>query len=514
MKTKRIIFVLAVLLVALCAVLAGCGEIENGNYTISIKPEGSADSYDYVVSVGDAGGTVAPVPTSNTTYTVLFSAEGGTVSKESVELAAGKSALCPTASREGYVFDGWYASRSGAGEPYVYVTADEATFADSAVLVLYARYTRALNVTYVLGEGDVVTRSVSSADALAPVSRDGYRFLGWYRDAAFTTPALTVEADDVLYARYARLYRLTYVLGGGSFATPPVETGTSSDVIELPTPVRPHFEFFGWTDDSGATRRVLDGLTSDLVLYANWGNAYYTLSWDFGGVECATAVPTAYHAGDAFSLPSPTASGNIFCGWYEGNRLVEAITPSDMGDKTFTARWASSTVTVLADAWSYAGADGATRSTRWSANVNKDIAGTAFACTYDHDDALRSLIAAGRLKATVSATFEVSAQTSGDATLINSATFLVGGSSVGTVTATAKGGGYSGSYFTDPLRNRTYQLGGKVTQCQTVAYALPALGGSLTFGYNYHLETDKANTCFNSVYAYRLVALTITYSLV
>lgn len=512
MKTKITILVLALTIVALCVGLCACGEIENGNYTISIKPEGSDESFDYVVSVGDTGGAVTPAPAG--TYTVLYSAEGGSVATDNVELAAGKSVLCPTPTREGYVFDGWYASKEGAGASFTYVTAGEQMFGDATVLVLYARYSRLVNVTYVLGEGETVNKSLPASAALAPIDKDGYRFCGWYRDAAYTQSATSVAADVTLYARYLPVYRLTYVLDGGALTTAPTVEITAEDVVVLPTPTKANYEFMGWTDAEGTPYSVLQNATADLVLYAQWGRAYYTLQWDFDGVAVTTALPDRYTAGDAFDLPRPVVVGRIFCGWYEGNRLVEQITAADMGDKKFTARWVDSTVTLLANRWSVSGSDGATRTTRWSANISKDEGKNTSAYTYTCPDELRALIAAGKIRATVAATFEVSAQTSGDATLTNTAQFIVNGASVGTVTATAHGGGYSGSYFTDPLRNKTFLLGSKVTQRQTINYALPTLGGSVNFGYIYHLDTDKANTCFDSIYAYRLVTLTITYSLI
>ena len=512
MKTKITIIVLALMIVALGVCLCACGEIENGNYTISIKPEGSDESYDYVVSVGDTGGTVLPGHVG--TYTVLYSAEGGTVSTDNVELSEGKSVLCPTPVCDGYVFDGWYTAKEGAGTSFTYVTAGPEMFGDAKVLVLYARYSRLLTVTYVLGAGDSITKTLPASTALAPIDKEGNRFCGWYRDAAYTQQATAIAEDVTLYARYMPVYRLTYVLDGGTFAQSPVVEVTADDVLVLPTPTRANYDFTGWTDADGRPYTVLQNAGGDLLLYAHWGRAYYTLQWDFDGVAVTTALPDSYTAGDAFDLPRPSVNGKIFCGWYEGTRLVEQITAADMGDKTFKARWVDSTVTLVADKWAVSGSDGATRTTRWSANISKDEGKNTSAYTYTCPEAMRALIVAGKIRATVSATFEVSAQTSGDATLTNTAQFIVNGASVGTVSATAHGGGYSGSYITDPLRNWSYLMGSKVTQRQTVNYALPSLGGTVNFGYIYHLDTDKANTCFDSIYAYRLVTLTITYSLI
>ena len=510
-KILLVLFAVATV-AALCFVFAGCEDL-GGNYTISVKPEGSDASYDYVVSVGEGGGTAVPAggAAPAAVSTVLLSAQGGEVARDSIELAYGKSALLPTAAKDGYLFEGWYTSAEGAGESFTYVTANAATFGEEGVLVLYARYSRSVSVTYVLGEGDTYTRQVAASTALAPAAKEGYAFCGWYADSAFTRPVSQLDEDATVYARFSTLYRISYVLSGGNFSTDPVRTVTYEDVVELPVPTKDRCNFLGWRTSTGNTVKVLQNTDSDMVLYAKWSAVQYKLTWLDGGVDVNVALPTDYAKGDSFALPRPTAAGKIFCGWYAGGRVVDAIYANDEGDKTFEAKWTDSTVTLLANAWDKAGADWATRTTKWSADIDKTVYESRYDYTYECPDELRDLIAAGKVTATVSATMEVRALTSGDATLTNTATLLVNGVAAGSVSATGRGGGYTGSVLTDPLRN-SYVSGITAVSEKTVTRTLTNLQSPIQFGYNYRLQTDKANTGFCSYYRYRLLSLTITFA--
>lgn len=503
--------------VAMCAVFgllfAGCDELPTGNYTVTLVPEGGGEGVDYNITVGEDGATITtPAGALANTYTVLFDACGGTVAGDSVELAGGKSVLCPAASRDGYVFDGWYTSPEGAGVALNYVTADAATFGSAKTLVLYARYSQKVSVTYILGAGESISKDVSADAALAPIDKVGYSFRGWYKDAAYTQPVSVVSADTLLYGRYLPAYRVSYVLSGGTFRTAPADTICSEDVVELPTPVKDKCDFLYWTDEGGERISVLQNVSADRVVYANWSELFYTLTWDNGGVDFDLALPTTYTRGDNFTLPRPTVSGKIFCGWYDGDVLTDAIVPTDVGDKAFRAKWVNTSVTLVHDQWAQSGADGASRATQWSSNVNKTMYSDTSAYVYEHPAELQPLIAAGKVTATFHCTFEVKARTSGDATLWNRASLLVNGSVIDTVTAKAIGGGYSGGFFTDPTHSRTYVQGGMVTETKTFKYTTSSLSSPIRFGYRYDLETDKFNSRFGSEYSYRLMSIIVTYT--
>jgi len=133
---------------------------------------------------------------------------------------------------------------------------------------------------------------------LDPPTKEGYTFLGWYKDAAFTEEADDYVAEGTtesveLYARWALSYTVTYDLAEEGASNNPANPSTYTDYrdVELKHPVYYEvkdgvmtggsYKFLGWKDLS--TNQLVDKLDKtwkrDVNLVATWDMSkpvYYT----------------------------------------------------------------------------------------------------------------------------------------------------------------------------------------------------------------------------------------------
>ena len=165
----------------------------------------------------------APDDPEPETYTVTFNANGGELSgNETVEVEEGEKITgAPTASRDGYTFDGWFTAATGGDEVSL------STYTVTADVTLYAQYTEdkepepepgpqpepeTYTVTFDANGGTLsgnATVEVEEGKTIAgapTAGKDGYTFDGWF-DAAtggnkIDLSTYTVTKDVTLYAQY------------------------------------------------------------------------------------------------------------------------------------------------------------------------------------------------------------------------------------------------------------------------------------------------------------------------
>ena len=158
-----------------------------------------------------------------TTYTVTFDANGGVLDGDAtVEVEEGEKITgAPTASREGYTFDGWFDAATGGDEIVL------STYTVTKDVTLYAQYTEdeepgpgpgpqpepeTYTVTFDANGGTLsgnATVEVEEGKTIAgapTAGKDGYTFDGWF-DAAtggnkIDLSTYTVTKDVTLYAQY------------------------------------------------------------------------------------------------------------------------------------------------------------------------------------------------------------------------------------------------------------------------------------------------------------------------
>ena len=185
----------------------------------------------------------------------------------------------PTPTRTGHTFNGWYTTKTGSTK----VTADTVVKTDKAH-TLYARWTaESYSITYQNLEGasnpNPKTYTYGSAVTLKDLTRTGYTFDGWFKDAGFSGNAVTEIAatetgDKTLYAKWtANTHTVTLKPNGGTLTGEDTVTVTYGAAYTLPTPDAPdsNYAFAGWYQgeqrfDSEGTYQI----DEDITLTAKW----------------------------------------------------------------------------------------------------------------------------------------------------------------------------------------------------------------------------------------------------
>ncbi|MBO5884452.1 MAG: BspA family leucine-rich repeat surface protein, partial [Clostridia bacterium] len=187
-----------------------------------------------------------------------------------------------------------------------------------------------VQILYNTGLGTVLTEMPTLEDNL-------YTFEGWYKTSELkgsivslatlfnNSQGYTFDATTktfTIYAKWtAKKFGVTFVsdgqLGGIAFADQ-ISNLSYGATVALPTDIKLGYNFIGWaTSESGGDlyTDTFTMLTGEVILYAQWSQENYTITFDANGGSVSLATQT-YKYGDTLSLPTPTKSGKTFKGWY------------------------------------------------------------------------------------------------------------------------------------------------------------------------------------------------------
>ena len=265
-------------------------------------------------------------------------------------------------TRTGYEFLGWQRLDGYApGEKQMNVTIPKGTTGDRT----YTGCWQAIEYTITLDTSggnalDAISYAVTSSPITLPTPvRTGYTFLGWTGEG-ITTPQTSVKipkgstGDKAYTANWKVIeYTITLDTNGGPNVSP--IKYTVEDSFTLPYPLRPGYEFAGWTlDGSGmlpaTTLIIYYGTTGDLHYKAEWRLAEYTITLDLNGGSGQEKVIYTITDED-FELPTPTRNGYEFVGW-TGERITTPQTSvkiprGSTGNKAYTANWQVIKYTII-----------------------------------------------------------------------------------------------------------------------------------------------------------------------
>ena len=161
------------------------------------------------------------------------------------------------------------------------------------------------------------------------LSADGYSFKGWYLDSSFRQFArtVTVESDLTFYAKWAKIYKVSFVSNGGtSVSDAYIEEGSS--IQDVASPTREGYVFSGWYTDEALEHKYDSSspVSSNLTLYASWLEGLTVRFNTVGGSEIADV---AIYSGSLLKLPqAPIKTGYEFKGWYKNAALTEEFNAS------------------------------------------------------------------------------------------------------------------------------------------------------------------------------------------
>ena len=155
-------------------------------------------------------------------------------------------------------------------------------------------YNFALNISDIFG----ITPSVPLPED--PVAPEGYHFVGWYYDEAFTNPYKegdVITADTNLYAKFEKdTYKVTYVVNGKQYVVSEVAYGDPINNT-VPTGIDETNVFSGWFTDAECTQAFdfTQTASSDITLYSTIKLKTYDVKFFVNGELYATVqVPHGY----------------------------------------------------------------------------------------------------------------------------------------------------------------------------------------------------------------------------
>ena len=250
---------------------------------------------------------------------------------------SGPSLTLPSASRTGYIFNGWYTASSGGsrvgGSGSSYTTSSNGTlYAQWTPITYYIQYNATTCSLCSCSTSGSTATSTHTYDTAKTLTSNGYSkgcsvSFNANGGSCSTTSATstctfagwaTSSGGSAVYSNGQSVSNLTTVNG----ATVNLYATWSHATITLPTPTRSGYDFAGWyTASSGGSRVGGAGDTVTLccgTLYAQWTPISYTLTIDpNGGVYNGNAsrkTETGY-IGETETLNAPVREGYTFAGW-------------------------------------------------------------------------------------------------------------------------------------------------------------------------------------------------------
>ncbi|MDT2662671.1 BspA family leucine-rich repeat surface protein [Enterococcus hulanensis] len=290
-------------------------------------------------------------------YTIKFDPNGGEGTMSDQDLTVDEEQQLPANqfTRKGYDFDGWNKESDGGGDSYSDKEAvKNLSKTDGAQVKLYAQWKPiAYTVTFDTKDGKPTTSEnytiEQGIDKFASPTRTGYTFEGWYDGAKKVTKIETGETGNrTLEAKWKlETYKVTFNSKGGTSV--PNETYTIEKGIDsFAEPQKAHYSFDGWYDGEDKVTKIEKGETGDRTLIAKWTPVTYKVTFNSnGGTHVSEKEYTIETGIDTFK--TPTRTGYIFDGWYDGQTKVESIPVGETGNRSLEAKWKIETYTVTFD---------------------------------------------------------------------------------------------------------------------------------------------------------------------
>ena len=292
-------------------------------------------------------------------YTITLLDMDGAGTSEALVYTVEQPVTLPTPTREGYAFLGWTVNSDMA--PQLTVVLPQGSIGNRTYTANWelTEYNITMDLNGGSGETALLYTVIDDEFALPTPTRNGYEFVGWTGEG-ITTPQTSVKipkgstGDKAYTANWKVIeYTITLDTNGGPNVSP--IKYTVEDSFTLPYPLRPGYEFAGWTlDGSGmlpaTTLIIYYGTTGDLHYKAEWRLAEYTITLDLNGGSGQEKVIYTITDED-FELPTPTRNGYEFVGW-TGERITTPQTSvkiprGSTGNKAYTANWQVIKYTII-----------------------------------------------------------------------------------------------------------------------------------------------------------------------
>lgn len=298
---------------------------------------------------GEKGDDGNDADTYGIAYTVTFDPNGGELidSETSVQANYGETIVLPLASKDGFIFTGWYTGFSvndGKFTSVTPVTKDITLYAGWEAEQLYTIYFHSNGGSTI---ETVQYQNNQSVTNLPSPTKVDYTFYGWYYDDALSNKVsypFIINKDLDLYAKWVdAYYTLSFNTTGGNDIEEDVYLA-GSEITELPTPSKQYQTFAGWYLDSGYVTPVAlpFEIHENLTIYAKWNTTNSTITFNSnGGSDVADKVVVTGSYLTSANMPTPTRENYTFAGWYTNVGLTSAVSYPYLvtGNVTLYAKW-------------------------------------------------------------------------------------------------------------------------------------------------------------------------------
>ena len=266
----------------------------------------------------------------STGYILTYELNGGVNSSQNPTKYKFEEPLALTdPTRMGYNFLGWYLD-----EDFSVAYDNTCLYEDN--LTLYAKWSAPIQYTLdvdldggAIKGGATIPNTYTVEDTpfvLPEVEKDGYDFLGWFKDKdngeLLDTSAKYAENLSIAPYLKEKTFAITYVLNGGvNNSQNPQYSRYFSREVTLLDAAKKGYNFLGWYKESTFETQIVNPVTVDepTTFYAKWSAPIqYTITahLDDGSIESGT-MPTTYNVThNPLNLPSAVKSGFVFAGWY------------------------------------------------------------------------------------------------------------------------------------------------------------------------------------------------------
>lgn len=246
-----------------------------------------------------------------------------------------------TPTRNGFTFVGWYLDKN-------LTTPFNIQKMPATDVVVYAKWQVSENTIGFETDGGTYVEAITGNvgdPVTAPENpeKEGYVFMGWYSDQAFTNVYhfTTIPASGItVYAKWEGiLYEIEFV----HYTLESIDNRYlyfNEEISALPEPYKQGYVLTGWYMDSAFTMPfILTEMPSrNLTLYAKWEITYYRVAFD-----TTYRIPTIVAAfNEVIHEPEePIREGYRFIGWYEDAQLTKPFVFQNMPDRNLYlyAKW-------------------------------------------------------------------------------------------------------------------------------------------------------------------------------
>ncbi len=289
-------------------------------------------------------------------FNIVYELNGGKNNKDNVkDFNKNETVSLLSPSKNGYEFKGWFTDIN-CTEGNVITSIPKGT---EAPVTVYAKWdVKQYTLEYVVGtQGQVnpenpTTYTIDTVfDLLDPINvADGYKFVGWFINGAYTQEIESLnKVYDIpkLYAKYEAItYDITYDLAGGTNASTNPTTYTvenvGENVLTLADPSYVGCTFLGWyVGDQKVTE--VPATVGGVTITAKWEYATYNIEYVLNqvGATNATENKDTYGREKDFELVAPIKENVTFLGWYLEPEFATKVESTNnlVGDVIFYAKW-------------------------------------------------------------------------------------------------------------------------------------------------------------------------------